>query len=87
MTDIMSFIYRINKRGPKMDPCGTPDKTGNHLEVFGSTTTPEAKKHCIHCRKLFVITMLSNLSYKRWCGTLPKRYKEYHTFNFCDLWD
>ena len=35
----MSLINTINKAGPSRDPCGTPDVTGNHSELFPSMTT------------------------------------------------
>ena len=34
---IMSLINRINKRGPRREPCGTPASTGRLSEIFPST--------------------------------------------------
>ena len=30
--DGKSLIYKMKSRGPKMEPCGTPDRTGDHSE-------------------------------------------------------
>ena len=34
-----SFINRTNSKGPKMDPWGTPDRTGFEEELTPSNTT------------------------------------------------
>ena len=41
----MSSIYKINKRGPKMEPCGMPDRTGSQWDVLPLTVK------CIHATK------------------------------------
>ena len=35
----ISFIYSINKRGPRTEPCGTPHKTSKSLEDSLSIST------------------------------------------------
>lgn len=30
----MSLMYKINKTGPNIDPCGTPDVTASDLIAF-----------------------------------------------------
>ena len=32
MVDVMSLMKIINRRGPRMLPCGTPETTGSKLE-------------------------------------------------------
>ena len=27
-----SLIYKMKSKGPKMEPCGTPDRTGDYSE-------------------------------------------------------
>ena len=34
----ISLMYRENNNGPRMVPCGTPDKTGAHIKVSPFTT-------------------------------------------------
>ena len=34
-----SFMYSKKKSGPSIDPCGTPDVTGNQLDVVPSHLT------------------------------------------------
>ena len=41
----ISFINNMNKRGPKMDPCGTPHVTGRISDVQLSNDT--------YCMQLF----------------------------------
>ena len=33
MQEGRSFIYNRKSRGPRIDPCGTPDVTGSQCEV------------------------------------------------------
>ena len=33
MVDVMSLMKIINRRGPRMLPCGTPETTGSKLEA------------------------------------------------------
>ena len=50
----MSLTYRINNKGPRIDPWGTPDCTGSHEEYFPLITTRckrQVRKHLIHCNK------------------------------------
>ena len=35
----MSFKYKMNKTGPRIVPCGTPDKTGDQDEQVPRRTT------------------------------------------------
>ena len=30
----MSFMYILNKRGPRMDPCGIPESVFDHRRIF-----------------------------------------------------
>ena len=53
----MSLIYRENNNGPKTVPCGTPDKTGAHLDFAPLITKCtlcclEHKNEAIHRRVL-----------------------------------
>ena len=38
-TDGKSLIYKMKSKGPKMEPCGTPDRTGDHSEKQPLMTT------------------------------------------------
>ncbi len=35
-TEGISFMYNKKRRGPRIDPCGTPDVTGSQLEKLPS---------------------------------------------------
>ena len=39
MSDVMSLMNEMNRRGPKTVPCGTPEETWIHSEEEPSTTT------------------------------------------------
>jgi len=33
ITDGRSLIYKINSKGPRIEPCGIPDRTGDQSEA------------------------------------------------------
>ena len=35
-----SLMYNKNKRGPIIDPCGTPEVTGSHSDIDPEIDTP-----------------------------------------------
>ena len=89
MTPDRSFIYSINKIGPRIDPCGIPDNKSVHFERLPLITTL-----CSLCFKKslsynnndpFIQYPSSFLTNRLW-GTLPNAFlKSKYTVSTCKL--
>ena len=53
----MSFMYRMNIKGPSTVPCGTPDLTAVSSDDSPSTTT-----HCVRPVSQFLFSLICALN-------------------------
>ena len=76
-TSEMSLVYRINSKGQRIDPCGTPDDTWHQYENWSLITTlwqRVVRKVWNHYNKAPVIPIASSLSNSLSRGTESKAF-------------
>ena len=80
--ELISLIYTRNNRGPRMDPCGTPEETVDQAEEWPSTRTlcwRFVRKALIRLSTLPRTPTLSSFMHSFLCGTVSNAFEKSRT--------